>query len=103
MKIPNSLKFFIAVLLLIINFTTGEITFKDFYEIVDQLGDAGNFDTNPKMIAFFKIIPRKKKSERRKLDYLAHVLQSFEVELSQLEHDEWHGSQILGDKLVFMY
>lgn len=77
MKFQKFIKILIVFLLSIINICYSEITFKDFLEIVETMGSQDNYDINPKMIAFFKIIPRKKKSERRKLDYLAGVLKNF--------------------------
>lgn len=82
MRVTRAFKFILLFLLALINITHSEITFKDFLEFVETLGSEGNFDTNPKMIAFFKIIPRKKKSERRKLDYMGSVLKNFLLTLN---------------------
>jgi len=77
MRVTRLFKFFLVFFLTVINIINSEITFKDFSEIVETLGSEGNFNTNPKLIVFFKIIPRKKKSERRKLDYMANILKNF--------------------------
>lgn len=82
MRVTRVFKFILLFVLALINITHSEITFKEFLEFVETLGSEGNYDTNPKMIAFFRIIPRKKKSERRKLDYFANVLKNFLLTLN---------------------
>jgi hypothetical protein len=78
MKIQKFIKIIIVFLLSIINIYHSEITFKEFSEMVEeQLGSSTNFDVDPKSLVFFKIIPRKTKAERRKLDYLAGILKIF--------------------------
>jgi len=77
MRISKAIKFALMFLLTIINYTHSEITWKEFYEFVETLGSGDSYDVNPKVIVFCKIIPRKKKSERRKLDYLGNVLKTF--------------------------
>lgn len=77
MKIFKIFKVLIILIITLFDYAKSEITFRDFLEMAEQLGDSSNFNNNPKMIIFFRLIPRKKKSERRKLDYLSRVLQTF--------------------------
>lgn len=82
MRILRIFKFSLVLFISLINIMHSEITFKDFIDFVETLGSEGTYDTNPKMIAFFKIIPRKKKSERRKLDFMANILKNFLLTLN---------------------
>jgi len=82
MRVSSVFKFIILLVLTFINIIHSEITFKEFLEFVETLGSEGNYDTNPKMIAFFKIIPTKKKSERRKLDFMGNILRNFLLTLN---------------------
>lgn len=105
MRVTKIIKLILIVLLALINTTHSEITFKDFLEFIETLGSEGNYDTNPKMIAFFKIIPRKKKSERRKLDFMANVLKNFlstlniRSEVSNIENRHFIAVINKGDKI----
>ncbi len=78
MRVTKIFKIFLIVVLALINIIHSEVTFKEVIQFVEEsLAEEGTFNTNPKMLAFFRIIPRKKKSERRKLDYMASVLKDF--------------------------
>ena len=69
--------FFITIILTLINLLTAEITTAQFLEYLEKYPEAGNYNSNPKLFLFMKIIPPKTKKQRRRLDYNARIIQTF--------------------------
>ena len=69
--------FLITMIFTLIDLFKGEFTMDQFTQYLDNYPEAGNYNINPKMFIFMRIIPKKSKKAKRRYDFNGKVIENF--------------------------